>query len=55
MTEHRVELVQLVDAPGDLFDGDTELVRQFALLGVIVRQEFMKRWIEKSNCRRQAI
>ena len=37
MTEHRIEFVQLVHAPGDLISGHAKFVCQFALLCVIAR------------------
>ena len=53
MAEHRVEFVQFVHALRDLVRADADLVRQRALRGVIVRQEFMQRRIEKTNRRRK--
>ncbi len=36
-SEHRIELVQLFDALGDLVNGDAHFLRQQILRGVIVR------------------
>ena len=53
MTEHRIEFVQLVNTPRDLFDRYAEFVRQFVLLRVIVRQKLVQRRIEKPDRGRQ--
>ena len=37
MSEHRIEFMQLVHPPRNVFDSYAELVRQFILLGMIVR------------------
>src|SRR5438552_8959904 len=55
MTQHRIELMQLMHALRDLIYGNAKLVRQFTLLGMIVRQKFMERGIEKTDRSRQAI
>ncbi len=55
MAEHRIEFVQLVDAPRDLFDRHAQLVGQFVLLRVIVRQKFVERRIEKTDRGWQAL
>src|SRR5436190_20602288 len=49
MPEHRIELVQLVYTPRNLLSGDAEFICQLILLGVIVRQKFVKRRIEKPD------
>ena len=54
MTEHRVELVQFVDALRDLVRAHADLLRQIVLGCVIVRQEFVQRRIEETNRRRKA-
>src|SRR5205823_3902844 len=54
MAEHRVKFVQLVHPTGNVLYRHAEFVRKFVLLGVIVWQELMKRWIEKADRCRQA-
>jgi len=49
MAEHRVLFVQFVHAPRDLVRAHADFVGQRALGGVILRQEFMQRWIEQTN------
>ena len=53
MAEHGIELVQLLNAPLNLFDRDPEFLRQFTLLRVVVWQKFMERRIEKTDRRGQ--
>ena len=53
MAEHRIKFVQFVHPPGNVLHRHAEFVREFVLLGVIVWQEFVKRWIEKADRRRQ--
>ena len=48
-TEHRVELVQLVDAFGNLIHAQAELLGQEVLRAVIVRQEFVQWRIEEPD------
>ena len=50
MTEHRIELVQLVNTPRDLLNRHTKLVRQLALLRGIVWKKFVQRRIQKADC-----
>ena len=49
MAEHWIELVQLMNAMGNLVNRYAELVRQFVLLRVIGGQKFVQRRIEKPN------
>ena len=49
MAEHRIKFMEFVHTTGDLLNGDAKLVREFVLLGVIVRQKFVERWIEETN------
>ena len=52
MAEHRILFVQFVDAPCDLFLGDTDFLRQRALGGVILWEKFVQRRIKQTNrCR----
>ena len=53
MAEHRIEFMQLVHTPRDLFNAYTEFVRQLVLLRVIAWQEFVQRRIEKADRGRQ--
>jgi hypothetical protein len=45
--------MELVHTPGNLFDWNPDFVCQLVLLRVIVWEEFMKGWIEKTNGGRQ--
>ena len=49
MAEHRVELVEVLDALGDLVGADAKLLGEGVLRAVVVRQEFMKRRIEQAD------
>ena len=53
-TEHRIELVQFLDALLDLLDRHAHLLGQVLLRRVVVRQEFVQRRIEETDGRRQA-
>ena len=46
MSEHRVELVEVVHAFRDFVGADAELVGQSVLLRVVVRQELVERRVE---------
>src|SRR5262249_60464408 len=49
MTQHRIEFVQLMHAARNLFDGYSELIREFILLRVIGGQKLVQRWIQKTG------
>ena len=54
-SEHGVEFVQVRHAARDFFDGHTELVGEFGLLIVGVRQEFVQGRIEQADGRGQSV
>ena len=54
-SEHRVELVQFLDALLDLLDRHAHFFGQILLRRVVVRQEFVQRRIEEADRRRQAL
>src|SRR5207344_3148221 len=53
--EHRVELVQLLDAQVNLLRGDTQLFPERGLLFGRLRQEFVQRRIEEPDRRRESL
>src|SRR5205085_9341402 len=53
--EHRVELVQLLDTLVDARGRHADLLAEFRLLFLGVRQEFVERRIEEANRRRVAL
>ena len=53
--EHRVGLVELLDAALDLLDGDAELAGDLGLAGLVVGQELVQRRVEQADGHRQAV
>ena len=51
MPEHRVELVQLGDAPLDVLHGNVQLLREIELLLLRLREKFVQRRIQQTNRR----
>ena len=47
--EHRVGLVELLDAVLDLLDVDAELPGDLVLAGLVVRQELVERRVEQAD------
>ena len=52
--EHRVELVEFLDALFDLLDGHAHLLGQVLLRGVLVREELVQRRVEEADGGREA-
>src|SRR5438034_343630 len=55
MTEHGIELVEVMDALGNLVGGQAELFGQEILRAMIVREKLVQRWVEETDGGGQAL
>src|SRR6266850_2423835 len=55
MAKHGVGFMQLLDTPGYFPDVDLQITGQLFLFDTIVRDEFMKRWVDQANGDRKTV
>src|SRR5207237_6065293 len=55
MSKHRIEFVQFIHPSSNNFDCHAQFFCQLVLLGVVVREEFVQRRVEKTDRCRQTV